>query len=210
MTDRFGPEEFLECTDVSRETLARFKIYAAILTKWQSRINLVGPASIPDLWRRHFWDSAQIFPLLPEVPDGLLDFGAGAGFPGLVLALMGVENVHLVESNSRKCTFLREVARETGVKVTVHNARIEKVPQFSVSVVTARAVAPLPRLVEYAWPFLAPGSICLFLKGRQFKDELTETEKLWDIRVHTLNSSVDPEGVILKLERSNQNGVGNP
>lgn len=207
MADYFGPREFQDRTDVSRETLERLEIYAAILTKWQNRINLVGPATLPDLWRRHFWDSAQIFPILPPLPLGLLDFGAGAGFPGLVLAIMGVENVHLVESNGRKCVFLREVARETGTDVVVHNARIEALEPFPVTVVTARAVAPLSRLVEYALPFMAPGSICLFLKGRHYKDELTETEKTWNIRVHTLNSSVDPEGVILQLERPSPHGV---
>jgi 16S rRNA (guanine527-N7)-methyltransferase len=203
------PEEFAVQTNVSRETLARLEIYAALLTKWQRRMNLVGPATLPDLWRRHFWDSAQLAPLLPSMDIELLDFGSGAGFPGLVLAVMGVRTVHLVEANTRKCAFLREAARETGVNVHIHNTRIEDMTPWPVDVVTARALAPLPSLVKFALPYMAPSSICLFLKGKRFKDELTDAQKLWDIRAHTLKSSVDPEGVILQVERLDQNGVPN-
>jgi 16S rRNA (guanine527-N7)-methyltransferase len=122
---------------------------------------------------------------------------------------MGVRSVHLVEANTRKCAFLREAAREIGANVRIHNARIETLTPWPVDVVTARAVAPLPQLMEYANPYMAPNSICLFLKGKRYKDELTEAQKLWDIRVHALKSSVDPEGVILQVERLDQNGVSN-
>ena len=201
------PDDFAARTNVSRETLDRLEIYAALLTKWQRRMNLVGPATVSDLWRRHFLDSAQLAPLLPSMDIDLLDFGSGAGFPGLILAVMGVRSVHLVEANTRKCAFLREAARETGATVHIHNARIEQLTPWTVDVVSARALAPLPRLMEYANPYMAPNSICLFLKGRRFKDELTEAQKTWDIRVHTLKSSIDPEGVILQVERLDQNGV---
>jgi 16S rRNA (guanine527-N7)-methyltransferase len=201
--------EFAAQTNVSRETLARLKIYAALLTKWQRRMNLVGTATIPDLWRRHFWDSAQLARLLPSLDIDLLDFGSGAGFPGLVLAVMGVRNVHLVEANTRKCAFLREVARETGVNIHIHNARIEDLTPWSVDVVTARALAPLSNLIEFSLPYMVPSSLCLFLKGKRFKDELTDAEKLCDIRVYTSKSSVDPEGVILQVKRLDQNGVPN-
>lgn len=210
MTGTFTPEDFAAQTNVSRETMGRLKIYAALLVKWQGRMNLVGPATMSDLWRRHFLDSAQLAPLLPSLDIELLDFGSGAGFPGLVLAVMGVRSVHLVEANTRKCAFLREAARETGVNIHIHNARIEALTPWSVDVVTARALAPLPRLMEHADPYMAPNSICLFLKGKRHKDELTKAQKLWDIRVHTLKSSVDPEGVILQVERLDQNGVPNP
>src|SRR3954469_8502096 len=156
MTPRpLSPDEFAALTGVSRETLARLQAYAGLLTNWSGRINLVASSTLADPWRRHFLDSAQLYPLIPNPlnPMGartLIDLGSGAGFPGLVLAIMGIEGVELVESDARKCAFLREAARVAGAKATVRNARIEAVPTHPVAVITARGCAPLDRLLQYS------------------------------------------------------------
>jgi 16S rRNA (guanine527-N7)-methyltransferase len=191
---------FAEAANVSRETVDRLGIYADLLLKWGARINLVGKSTLPDLWRRHMLDSAQLWPHLPPDTRNLVDFGSGAGFPGLVLAIMGVPDVHLVEANSKKCAFLRESARLTEAPVTVHNNRIEEMSSWKADVVTARALAPLPVLFKYAEPFVTPNTICLFLKGRGVEEELTEIRKLWNIREDKYQSITDPEGIVLRLK----------
>lgn len=194
------PEEFQATTGVSRETLDRLRAYAELLVRWQAKINLVGPDTIPDLWRRHFLDSAQLIPLLPQSIHRVMDMGSGAGFPGLVLAVMGAPDVHLIESDARKCAFLREVARVTGTRATIHNCRIEKVPPLAADLVTARALAPLEKLLDWAAPHMAPGAQCLFLKGRGSEDELTAAAKEWNISVGRVPSLSDPSGAILHLK----------
>ncbi|MBY0429779.1 MAG: 16S rRNA (guanine(527)-N(7))-methyltransferase RsmG [Rhodospirillales bacterium] len=192
------PEQFQTVTHVSRETLTRLTVYAELLVKWQARINLVGPATLPDLWRRHMLDSAQVFPLLP--PGSLVDLGSGAGFPGLVLAIMGAGPVHSIESDARKCAFQREVARATGIEVTIHNKRIETVPAFPAAAVVSRALAPLDKLLSLAEPFLAPHTRCVFLKGRGSEDELTLAGKEWNMTTERIPSLSDPAGTILLLK----------
>lgn len=192
------PEDFQQITGVSRETLDRLRAYAELLVKWQPRINLVGPATIPDLWRRHFLDSAQIFPLLPQGP--LVDFGSGAGFPGLVVAVMGAGPVHLMESDARKCAFLREAARITGTAVTIHNQRIEKIPAFPAAAMTARALAPLVDLLQLGEKFITPQTVCVFLKGRGAEDELTAASKEWNMSIERRASLTDDSGLILRLK----------
>ncbi len=194
------PEGFRAATNVSRETLNRLDIYAALLRTWQPRINLVGPSTLPDLWRRHMLDSAQVAPLVPDGIRTLVDLGSGAGFPGLVLAILGAAtDVHLVESDTRKCAFLREVAARTGTHISLHNDRIEKVRPFPADVITARALAPLPRLLGWAAPFLTQKTICLFHKGAKWEDELTEARKDWIMRPERQVSLTDPNAVILRL-----------
>ena len=151
-----GPQGFAEIFPVSRETLARLEAYAALLTQWSARINLLGRDTLPDLWRRHMLDSAQLLPLLPDNTQSLIDLGSGAGFPGLVLAILGVPGVELVEADSRKAAFLREAARVAEAAVTIRPCRISAVPAHPVDVVTARALAPLARLLDLARPFLYP------------------------------------------------------
>ncbi|RAU23722.1 16S rRNA (guanine(527)-N(7))-methyltransferase RsmG [Paramagnetospirillum kuznetsovii] len=193
------PAEFQTKSGVSRETLRRLGLYADLLVKWQAKINLVGPDTLPDLWSRHILDSAQLFPLIPATAKRLVDLGSGAGFPGLVLAVMGAPDVHLVESDSRKCAFLREAARVTGTPVTIFNKRIEQVAGLDADVVTARALAPLGKLLDWAFPHLAAGGQCLFLKGRGAEDELTATAKEWNIGLRRIPSLTDPAGLVLQL-----------
>lgn len=186
--------------DVSRETLERLEAYAALLAKWQRAVNLVGTGTLPDLWRRHLLDSAQLRALLPPGATNLVDLGSGAGLPGLVLAILGAPDVHLVEADAKKCAFLREAARVTASVVTIHNARIEDLVPWPADVVTARALAPLPVLLGYAARFATPKTICLFLKGRGFAEELTESLKSRTMTVQQVPSRSDPSGTVLRLE----------
>lgn len=192
---------FAEIFPVSRGTLARLEAYADLLTRWSARINLVGRDTIADLWRRHFLDSAQLRPFVPEGAQSLIDLGAGAGFPGLVLAILGVPDVELVEADSRKAAFLREAARVTEANVTLCPCRIAAVPEHAVGVITARALAPLDRLLDLARRFLGPDTLCLFLKGERVAEELTLARKRWTMTVALHNSIAGPRGVVLRLHQ---------
>lgn len=192
--------EFATLTNVSRETLSRFDAYLALLQRWQKAINLVGPATLNDPWRRHLLDSAQLIAHIPDETGVIYDLGSGAGLPGLILAILGCGGVHLVESDQRKAQFLREVARKLDLNVDVHAARIETLPAKSADVVTARALAPLPRLLDLAGGLLKPHAICLFLKGRNASDELTEARKYWRMSSEFFPSLSDPSASVLKLQ----------
>lgn len=195
----YGPAAFQADTGVSRETLDRFRLYDDLLVKWQKAINLVGPATMGDRWRRHFLDSAQLAPLAP--PGGTwIDLGSGAGFPGLVLAILGVGRVHLVESDARKSQFMREVIRQTAADAVVINGRIEQAALPVARVISARALAPLAALLDLAAPAMGPNTLCLFLKGQQVEAELTEATKSWKMRIDRIASRTDPAGIILRLE----------
>jgi 16S rRNA (guanine527-N7)-methyltransferase len=196
-----GPEAFAELLPVSRETLSRLEAYAALLTQWSARINLVGRDTLADLWRRHILDSAQLRPLVPTSARNLIDLGSGAGFPGLVLAILGVPGVELVEADSRKSAFLREATRITRAEVTIRACRIQAVPPHPIGVVTARACAPLARLLDFAEPFLAPDTVCLFPKGERFAEELTQAREHWTMNVSVEQSLSDRRGVILRLQQ---------
>jgi 16S rRNA (guanine527-N7)-methyltransferase len=198
-------DEFAAVADVSRETSERLQRYADLLGKWQRRINLVSAATLGDLWRRHMLDSAQLLKLLPPETSSLADIGSGAGFPGLVLAILGVRQVHLIESDARKCTFLAEAARAAGLDAgrgpVIHQTRAEEIEALRVDVVTARACAPLPKLLGYAAPMLRAESVCLFLKGSGIEEELTEAEKQWRMEVERFPSFSDPSGTILRINQ---------
>jgi len=198
----FGPKEFQALVGVSRETLERLETYAQLLGKWQRAINLVGPATLPDLWRRHFLDSAQLSSFLPILAGRtrrIADLGSGAGFPGLVLAILGCGEVHLVESDRRKAQFLREVSRETGARTRLHEARIEELSPLSADLVTARALAPLERLLDYVGRHLAPGGLALLPKGREAAAELTRAQRRWSMTVEQRPSLSDAEGSVLVI-----------
>jgi 16S rRNA (guanine527-N7)-methyltransferase len=197
----FGPEEFAAKTGVSRETLARLKAYAGMLAEWNNRHNLVSERSLADVWRRHFWDSAQLAPLIPQSAHTLADLGSGAGFPGLVLAAMLRErlSVTLFEATAKKCAFLAAAADAMAVKVEIRPERMEDVAPQPFDVVTARACAPLPKLLSYAQSFTGPNSVCLFLKGQNMGSELTEAHKSWKMKARPIPSLTDPSGTILEL-----------
>lgn len=207
MDSSYGEEQFARDFSVSRETLDRFRIYAERLEKWNRAINLVSRDTLADLWRRHFLDSGQLLKFrVQETGPGTrwVDLGSGAGFPGLALALLGAGEMHLVESDARKCAFLREVSRETNVPVHIHNKRIESLDLPAADYVTARACAPLPRLLDYARPLLRPGGYCLFLKGARLDEELTLLRKAGKMPSEISGAEVfpsesDSKGRILRL-----------
>lgn len=200
-TAPLGAEGFAAATGVSRETMERLEAYAALLLAWSARINLVGRATLDDLWRRHFLDSAQLHPLLPSQTRSLVDLGSGAGFPGLVLAILGAQGVELIEADSRKAAFLREAARITGADATVRGCRIEAVPRHEVNVVTARACAPLERLLALGERFIGPGTACIFPKGARAEEELTAAGKAWTMITRRYPSRADPDGSVLVLQQ---------
>jgi len=199
----FGTEEFQKETNVSHETLEKFQTYAALLGKWQQKINLIGPATKEDVWRRHFLDSAQLLPLaLKAYPKKKhrtwLDIGSGAGFPGLVLALLG-EKVILVEPSAKRAAFLRQVIRETGLDIEVKQKKIEEISPFPVDVVTARALADIDQLVAWGAPFLAPGGEFWLLKGSRAEEELTLARKNWNMTEEIFPSRTAAAGQIIRL-----------
>ncbi len=194
------PDAFAAAAGVSRETLDRLRRYADILVKWNRRINLVGQGTLPHLWHRHMLDSAQLYPLIADPDAPLVDLGSGAGFPGLVLAAIGATDVHLIESDRRKCAFLGEAARAIGVPVTIHAERIQDVRPFIARTVVSRALAPLADLLDLTDNFSNEHTVFLFLKGRTVEQELTRARKRWSMQVDKIQSRADPQGTILRLE----------
>jgi 16S rRNA (guanine527-N7)-methyltransferase len=196
-----SPEEFAEKAGVSRETLARLKAYVGLLQDWNARHNLVSSASLEDVWQRHIWDSAQLVRYIPETARTLIDLGSGAGFPGLVLAelLRGRLRVTLFEATAKKCRFLEAVRDRLGLDVAIRNGRMEEAVEERFDVVTARACAPLEKLLAYAQNFLGRGSIGLFLKGQNLGAELTAAHKSWKMETLQHPSLTDPSGVVLEI-----------
>ncbi len=197
MSSALAPEDFARTMNVSRETCLCLERYLDLLRRWQARINLVGAATLEDPWRRHMLDSAQLAPLVPAGAR-VADLGSGAGFPGLVLALLRGGPVDLIESDTRKAVFLREAVRVTGAPAAVHNVRAERLA-LAADAVVARACAPLDRLLGLAAPLLAAGGICLFLKGARAEEELRAARMHWRMTVRRRPSLSAPDGVVLEL-----------
>lgn len=165
----------------------KLQTYVSLLLRWNQRQNLIGRSTEAEVWTRHVAESEAFAALIPDRDAVIADLGTGAGLPGMVLALMGYANVHLIESDSRKCAFLQQVRIETGVKVDIHNTRIERMPPLGADIVTARACAPLPLLLGYAAHVAAPAATLLLAKGARWETEVKEAEKQWTfgLRVHT-------------------------
>lgn len=212
-TDRDEPGKAEVVAHVSRETCGRLEAIVGLLRKWQGTINLVANASLPQVWERHVADSLQLVHHADENVRRWVDLGSGGGFPGLVVAAVLAERsgaqVHLVESDSRKAAFLREAGRAAGLPVSVHAARIEDVAAAlapGTEVVSARALAPLPKLLDLAEPFLAAGALGLFPKGRDTARELTEARKGWTLDIDLAPSLSDREGQIVKVRAATRAG----
>lgn len=194
--------EFQALTDASDAAMADLERFRQMLEAGNAVMNLVGPATLPDFWNRHAWDSAQLLRFSPNSKTWA-DLGAGAGFPGLVLAILlkGVPGakVHLVESMAKRCRFLAQVSESLDLPVEIHNRRAEDLP-LSVDIVTARACAPMVRLLGYARPCLSRGAVGLFLKGQDVETELKDAAGVWkfDCRLH--QSLSDPRGRVVDLK----------
>jgi len=191
---------------VSHETAARLDVFVELLLRWQRIKNLVAPSTLDQIWTRHVADSAQLAPFLPSAAT-VVDLGSGAGFPGLVLAIVAGGrpgfHMHLVESNGRKASFLREAARAAGVAVSVHAIRIEAfTAQWSgkADFVTARALAPLEDLLDLGEILFQSGARGLFLKGKGSADELSEARRSWNIDAHLFPSVTDSTGQIILID----------
>jgi 16S rRNA (guanine527-N7)-methyltransferase len=193
----------LTLTPVSRETETRLDRLVDLLLQWQQRMNLIATSTQPVIWTRHVADSLQLLELAPKAARTWIDLGSGAGFPGLVLACALADvpgtQVHLVESSTKKAAFLREAAQMTGVAAVVHAERIEDFVKHApaADVVTARALAPLPKLLGLAYPLLKTGAQGLFLKGQDVDAELTAAAKCWNIETRLAESRTDPRSRIV-------------
>ena len=190
--------------NVSRESYERLITLANLLLDWQKHINLISPATIPELWNRHIADSLQLLPLLPQGVQAIADLGTGSGFPGLVLAATQSAVVHMYETNAKKAAFLSEALRQMKSAGAVHRERLEpmqapaKMPQ--VQLVTARAFAPLPLLLSLAEPFMRHGAVGLFHKGQDVDTELGEAAKSWRMMYKRHRSVTDSQSVILEVK----------
>lgn len=190
--------------DVSRETIERLNTYKALLLRWNKKINLVAPGTIEDAWRRHFLDSAQLVDLA-GIPGHWADLGSGGGFPGMVAAIIMHERspntaFTLIESDQRKAVFLRTVARETAIPVSVKADRIESAPPAAADIVSARALAPLDALLGYCARHLADGGKALLLKGDSHLVEIEKAQKNWQFQVERIPSRTQENAVVLIIE----------
>ena len=197
-------EDFLRVVPVSHETLALLRVYESILIKENQELSLVSPSTVDMIWTRHFLDSAQLLPLIPEPEAPLVDLGTGAGFPGLVLAIMGLPQVHLVEHNMRKVAFLKKIVSELDLSVTIHAMKAETVRPFAAGTVTARALKPLDELIGMGRKFVAGSGVALFPKGRRAAEELKDAERNWRMRVESFPSITDLESTVFRLSDINR------
>lgn len=193
-----------EHSDVSRETFQRLEVFSEVLTKWNPKINLVSRKSLEDLWTRHILDSVQVFEIAPNAKTWL-DIGSGGGLPGVIVAILAAEkspetNVTLMESDQRKCAFLRNAARECGVRVTVKSQRIEEAEPESAGIMSARALADLDILLGYSERHLRSGGTALFPKGANWKKEVDNARNRWRFDCEEITSLTEPEAVILKIK----------
>ncbi|NDG36293.1 MAG: 16S rRNA (guanine(527)-N(7))-methyltransferase RsmG [Alphaproteobacteria bacterium] len=196
------PDDVARLLNVSRETIDKFRAYLTLLEKWQARINLVANSTLAEAWQRHILDSGQLAAFYPPQTKNIMDVGSGAGFPGLVLAIMGGVTVDLVESDQRKAVFLSTVIGKLDLPAKVHNQRIETLPQLFPDVITARALAPVPKLLKLIENQLSLESVCLFLKGAAVQDELTNLQTYSTMDATTHPSLSGPTGVVLELKNS--------
>jgi len=190
--------------DVSRETSERLDAIILTLDAWRKRSNLIGPREWPQIWSRHVADSYQILPHIPETAK-CVDLGSGAGFPGLIVSAARPNgHVTMMESVGKKCAFLRAAITEAGLNASVFQGRIESAPRSNAEIVTARAFAPMPKLLEYASPWMENGATGVFLKGERWKEELTDAQQSWNFAYEAIPSRTGGSGVILivrELER---------
>lgn len=191
--------EFLAAFPVSRETEALLARFENLLLERNQSLSLISDSTADIIWTRHFLDSAQLLSLIPAPDRPLIDLGTGAGFPGLVLAILGLPHVHLVENNMQKVAFLRGVVEALGLSVTVHGMKSDAVKPFAAGTVTARALKPLDQLIGFGGRFLGAGSVCLFPKGRRAEEEMAVAARKWHMKTERFPSVTDPDSTIFRL-----------
>ena len=204
MSEKQAKEHIQDLCGVSRETMDRLQTYADLLEKWNPSINLVSKSTLSEKWQRHFLDSAQVWPHVPDDSKKLVDIGSGAGFAGLVLAIIAMEKAPLlsftlIESDARKCAFMRNAARAAGLSIEIETIRIEKAENLDADVLTARALATVSSLLSYGENILAPTGSCLFLKGEACAIEVAEARESWNFEAKETTSLTHPSGKLLQL-----------
>ena len=201
-------EKFSSHIFVSRETYEKLFLFHETLIKWQKSINLISKNTIKNAWERHFLDSAQLYKFVRDIEGNIIDFGSGAGFPGMVLAIMGKKNMHLVESDHKKCVFLKEIAMLTETDITIHNCRIEDLNFINVDLVICRALASLNKLIHYVEIFINKSLLerkkipkMLILKGKSYNSEIVELSKNKKISFKEYPSITNRDGRILYINK---------
>ena len=209
-------EKFSSHVFVSRETYKKLCLFQKTLIKWQKSINLISKNTIENAWERHFLDSAQLYKFVLDIEGNIIDFGSGAGFPGMVLAIMGKKNIHLVETDHKKCVFLKEIAMLTETDITIHNCRIEDLNFINVDLVTCRALASLKKLIYYVEIFINKSlrerqalPKMLFLKGKSYYSEVVELSKIKKISFEEYPSITDKDGRILFINKVDKLNIEN-
>ena len=198
--DGFGAEAFQRETNVSRETLSRISAVVDELDGWRKKINLIGPAEFEQVWRRHVLDSWQLFEHIPQ-DKPIVDLGSGSGFPGLILAAgfsHPASHITMIESVGKKCAFLRAAVAAADLPASVVQARVESVNHVEAQCVTARAFAPLPKLLDFASHWLQNGATAVLPKGRRWQEELTAAQESWRFSYEAI-PSMTGDGAILKI-----------
>jgi 16S rRNA (guanine527-N7)-methyltransferase len=198
--------ENIASLDVSRETIERLQAFADLTVKWTARINLISPSTIPTLWERHIVDSAQLFHYTPKAFAHWVDLGSGGGFPGIVAAIVGKEmhpeaSFTLIESDQRKCTFLRTAAREFDLNVKVISKRIDDAEPQQADIVSARALSSVAELLPFIQRHLNPTGVSVLHKGRKWVEEIAQAKSEWAFEMSNYQSMTDPEARIIKLNR---------
>ena len=198
-TQKEQRELFQKTFSVSHETMAKLDRYGEMLTEWNAKFNLIAESTLPIIWQRHFLDSAQLIKYFPNNVQTVTDLGSGAGFPGIILSIIGSFKVSLIESIGKKANFLRAVIGELDLNADVHSVRIESMHGVKFDIVTARALKPLPLLLKLAMPLIKKDSVAVFLKGQKLDAELTESSKYWKFDHEIFQSLSDPSGRVLKI-----------
>jgi 16S rRNA (guanine527-N7)-methyltransferase len=204
VSDLTQANDFAAKFDVSRETMERMHVYESLVQKWNTTINLVSRSTLPEIWTRHFQDSADVFDLAQSPSGSWVDMGTGGGFPGAVVAILAFEKapelrVTCIESDIRKCEFLRTVSRTTGVPLAVLSRRIEECPPQGANVVSARALSTLPNLLGYAARHLKEGGQALFQKGETWERDVDDAREVWDFDLTVHPSKTNSNSAILQL-----------
>ena len=199
-------ENFCLKYDVSRETFLKLKSYQQLLSEWQGKFNLISNSTLDTAWERHFLDSAQLFKFIPKNAKVMFDFGSGAGFPGLVLAIMANEKtpylkINLVEATTKKTLYLNFVKEQLGINVNIINDRIEKIIPQRADIITSRALASLEELFQYVYKFCSRQTVCIFPKGKKYSEEISEASKEWSFDCRIVPSEVSEEGVVLVITK---------
>lgn len=206
---KYKKEDFKGLTDISDENFEKLELYHALLLKWQKAINIVSNKTIDEAWHRHFIDSAQVINLIPENVGTHADLGCGGGFPGLVIAIMRPDiDTHLIESDERKCQFMRTVAREVGASVNIHTVRIENIgDDFLPDFITARALSSLENLLEYClvWAGRNKDLELCFMKGMRADEEISEAQKKFSFEYKSTPSITDNSAQILSIKNLGKN-----